>query len=230
VSARGVFITGTDTAVGKTLVGCALVRGLVALGLKVAVMKPVAAGAEPTPQGLRNADALVLMAASNVAATYEEVNPYCLNLAVSPHIAANEDGTSIDIDMIAEDLDRLARRSDFVVVEGAGGWLAPLSDTQTMADLARTLGLPVLLVVGLKLGCLNHAHLTRASIDAHGVAFAGWIASCLDGQMVRPAENLATLARTLREPALAIVPFTARFESALSLKQAALRLARTVSA
>jgi len=205
VSARGIFITGTDTDVGKTVVSCALVRGLRTLGRRVAVMKPVASGATRTPHGLRNADALALMDAAGSELPYERVNPYCFEPPVSPHIAAKEAGIDVDTSRIKQDYDVLAAGSDWVVVEGAGGWFAPINNHQTMADLAWALSVPALLVVGLKLGCLNHAQLTRIGIEAHGVSFAGWVANGVDPDMARAAENLTALERLLGEPALAVI-------------------------
>ncbi|HEY7964198.1 MAG TPA: dethiobiotin synthase [Steroidobacteraceae bacterium] len=208
MSARGIFVTGTDTDVGKTVVSCALVRGLRALGRRVAVMKPVASGAARTPYGLRNADALALIEAAGGDLPYERVNPYCFEPPVSPHIASKEAGIGVDTIRIKQDYDMLAAASDWVVVEGAGGWFAPINDHQTMADLAWALSIPALLVVGLKLGCLNHAQLTRIGIEAHGVTFAGWIANGVDPEMARAAENLAALERLLGEPALAVIGYS----------------------
>jgi dethiobiotin synthetase len=203
MSAAGVFVTGTDTGVGKTVVACALVRGLRAQGISVAVMKPIASGSLRTPQGLRNEDALALREACATQAPYEETNPYCFEPAISPHIAAKEDSIEVDIRKIASMYRSIATRADFTVVEGAGGWLAPLGERESMADLASALGIPALLVVGLKLGCLNHAQLTRRAIATRGVPFAGWVASAIDPHMSRPEENLATLERLLGEAPLA---------------------------
>lgn len=219
-----IFVTGTDTGVGKTLVSAALTRALVARGSRVAVMKPIASGSDPTPEGLRNSDALALMAASNVSAPYEAVNPYCFLPPISPHIAAGEAGVAIDLRLLRSRLDSLARNADCVVVEGAGGWHAPISDSATMADLATALELPVLLVVGLRLGCLNHALLTRESLATRGVAFAGWIANAIDPHFDRPAENLATLAVRLGEPPLACIPFLEPGSGAIDLSEAAGKL------
>jgi dethiobiotin synthetase len=224
--ARGLFVTGTDTGVGKTLIACALVRSLVAAGLRVAAMKPVASGAERTPQGLRNADALALAACANVPLEYRQVNPFCYEPAISPHIAAEDVKIPIDLGTILHVYRAMAARSDWVVVEGAGGWLAPLGERASMADLARTLGLPVLLVVGLKLGCLNQAQLTHRAILADGAAFAGWVASGVDAAMERTAENLATLALRLGEPALAVVPHRSGASAPLTLEACAARLAQ----
>jgi dethiobiotin synthetase len=221
---RGFFITGTDTGVGKTVVSAALTRALVARGLRVAVMKPIASGSDPTPQGQRNSDALTLMAAANVQAPYEAVNPYCFLPPISPHIAAREAQVEIDLTLLRSRFDSLATPSDCVIVEGAGGWLAPISDTATMADLAAALSLPVLLVVGLRLGCLNHTLLTRESLATRGAAFAGWIANAIDPNFDRAAENLATLSARLGAPPLARIPFLDRGLGEVDLRQAASEL------
>ncbi|HEY7888087.1 MAG TPA: dethiobiotin synthase [Steroidobacteraceae bacterium] len=221
MNTKGLFVTGTDTGVGKTLVCAALTRALVTRGLRVAVMKPVASGSDPTTAGLRNSDALTLMAAANVPAPYEVVNPYCFLPPISPHIAAREAGATIDLALVRSRFDSLAAASDCVMVEGAGGWLAPIGDTASMADLAAALSLPVLLVVGLRLGCLNHALLTRDSLATRGVAFAGWIANAIDPHFDRPEENLATLITRLGAPPLARVPFLDRGLGAPDLSAAA---------
>jgi len=187
-------------------------------------MKPVASGSDPTPQGLRNSDALTLIAAANVAAPYEVVNPYCFLPPISPHIAAHEVGVTIDLALLRSRLHSLATASDCVVVEGAGGWLAPVSDAATMADLAAALSLPVLLVVGLRLGCLNHALLTHESLRTRGVTSAGWIANAIDPDFARAAENLATLTTRLGEPPLACVPFLDRDAGTADLSEAASKL------
>jgi dethiobiotin synthetase len=225
MSAAGLFVTGTDTGIGKTVVACALVRAFAARGERVAVMKPIASGAARTPQGLRNEDALALLEASNVPSPYEQVNPYCFEPAISPHIAAEDSKIEVDVRTIASDLAQLQRISDRVIIEGAGGWLAPINGRESMADLARALAVPALMVVGLRLGCLNHAQLTRLGIEAAGVPFAGWVANRLQGAMEREAENLATLERQLGGPPLAIVPFSPERTSSLVLEQAAARLA-----
>ncbi|HET9473160.1 MAG TPA: dethiobiotin synthase [Steroidobacteraceae bacterium] len=203
---RGYFITGTDTGVGKTLVAVALTRALAAQGLRVAVMKPVAAGIVKTPQGEFNDDALELLAASNVPAAYEDVNPWLLRTAASPHLAARADGVSIRHEPIAGAFARLVAVSDLVLVEGAGGWLAPISDHETMADVAEKLALPVIIVVGVRLGCLNHALLTRDALRGRGLAFAGWVANKLATEMPLAEANIATLSGRFGGPPLAIVP------------------------
>jgi dethiobiotin synthetase len=204
---RGIFVTGTDTGVGKTLVSVSLVRALVQHGLRVSVMKPIASGSVQELDGLRNADAVALAEASNVKAAYELINPYCFLPPISPHIAANEAGIPVNSAIIRHNFETLAAQADFVVVEGAGGWYAPISDSQTMADLPAVLNIPVLLVVGLRLGCLNHALLTRRAIAVDGAIFAGWVANAIDPQFERPAENLATLEKNLGCEPLAVFPF-----------------------
>ena len=202
----GYFITGTDTGVGKTLVAVALTRALAALGTRVAVMKPVAAGTVKTPEGEFNDDALELLAASNVKAAYEVVNPWLLKTPASPHLAARADGVAIRHDRIAAAFDKLAAASDLVLVEGAGGWLAPISATETMADVAEKLALPVILVVGLRLGCLNHALLTRDSLRSRGLGFAGWVANKLTEEMPFANANIETLSSRFGVSPLAVVP------------------------
>jgi dethiobiotin synthetase len=191
----GLFITGTDTGVGKTVVARLIVRSLVASGVRVAVMKPVAAGSFMTPDGLRNEDALGLIADSNVDLPYATVNPYCLAAPVSPHLAARDTGVSIELARIREHYATLRAAADCVIVEGAGGWLVPLNDSEFIADLAAALALPVLLVVGLRLGCLNHTLLTVAAIRQRRALLAGWIANQIDPGFARMPENLATLER-----------------------------------
>jgi dethiobiotin synthetase len=205
-SVAGFFITGTDTGVGKTLVAVALTRALVAQGQRVAVMKPVAAGTVSTPPGEFNDDALELLAASNVRAAYQDVNPWLLKTPASPHLAARADGVSIGHEPIAGAFTRLAAASDLVVVEGAGGWLAPISDHETMADVAEKLALPVIIVVGVRLGCLNHALLTRDALRGRGLTFAGWVANKLATEMPLAEANIATLSGRFGVPPLAVVP------------------------
>jgi dethiobiotin synthetase len=224
VNTRGVFITGTDTGVGKTVVAAGLVRGLVAQGQRVAVMKPIASGSERTSEGLRNEDALALMAASNVPAPYASVNPYCFEPAISPHIAADDAGIRVDLAQIRRSFESLADRSDWLVAEGAGGWLAPIGAATSIRDLAETLHLPVVMVVGLRLGCINHALLTKLAIESHGARFAGWVANTIDPAMARRTENLETLIRLIGKPPLAIVPSLTPETAPLRLSDAAAEL------
>jgi len=207
---KGAFITGTDTGVGKTRIATALVEALVRDGLRVAVMKPVAAGATSTVDGLRNDDAVALIRASNVRAPYELVNPYCAELPASPHIALAKDGIIADLAYITRKAHELAEDADLLIVEGAGGWHAPLSDAHTLADVAAALDLPVLLVVGLRLGCLNHALLTAEAIERSGLEFAGWVANCVQPQFEHSRENIATLEQRLPAPLLDVVQHDAQ--------------------
>jgi dethiobiotin synthetase len=224
VSARGIFVTGTDTGVGKTVIAGSLVAALVERDLRVAVMKPVASGSERRPEGLRNADALALMAEASVRAAYDTVNPYCFLPPVAPHIAAAEAGVTIEVATIRERFESLAARADLVVVEGAGGWLVPLGRTLSMADLALELDLPVLLVVGMRLGCLNHALLTRAAIAARNATFAGWVANGVEPALERAEENVATLTERLGVAPLARVPFLREPAALAPLRSAAAAL------
>jgi dethiobiotin synthetase len=203
---KGFFIAGTDTGVGKTHVSVALTRAFVARGLRVAVMKPVAAGSIDTPQGPRNEDALELLAASNVKASYEEVNPWLLATPASPHLAARHAGVSIRHEPILNSQRKFAAISDLTLVEGAGGWFAPISAIETMGDIAEKLALPVVLVVGLRLGCLNHALLTREAIRSQGVPFAGWIANKMRVEMDLANANIDTLASRFGSSPLGTVP------------------------
>jgi len=205
---RGYFVTGTDTGVGKTAAACGLLRALGAAGFKVVGMKPVAAGAEPDPRGLVNDDVERLAAASNVAAPRALVNPYCFRRAIAPHIAAAEDGAVIDLARIEESFRALTDLADIVVVEGVGGFRVPLGPGTDTAQLAARLGLPVILVVGMRLGCLNHALLAADSIAAHGLALAGWVANHVDPDMAAADENVEALEARLPARLLTRVPFT----------------------
>ena len=208
------FVTGTDTGVGKTRSAAALCRALVATGRRVAAMKPVASGCSPTQHGLRNDDAVELLQATNVRARYDEVNPYAFAPAIAPHIAAAEAGRIIDFDVLDRCFERLALQSDATIVEGAGGWLAPIDQHRSFADLAVRWQLDVILVVGLRLGCLNHALLTAESIQKHGLRLAGWIANAIDPAFQRPEENVATLRRAIKAPCLARFPYAPLHEAA----------------
>ena len=209
MSGDGYFITGTDTGVGKTLICCALLHGFAALGKSVIGMKPVAAGAVHGPAGLVNDDVALLRAASNVDAPLALVNPYCFEPPIAPHLAAEQAGVVIDLTIIAAAFERLAAVADIVIVEGVGGFCVPLNFGEDSADLAQRLGLPVILVVGLRLGCLNHALLTAHSIRAHGLTLAGWIANRIDPAMAAAERNVAALAERLAAPLLGGVEFMA---------------------
>ena len=197
------FLTGTDTEIGKTFITCALLHRAGQLGLPAAGLKPVAAGTDTT--GL-NEDVEHIRAASQVMLPREIINPYCFKAAVAPHIAAAEDGITIEFDTIKATLGRAREQADLVIVEGVGGFCVPLGVDRNTADLAVMLGLPIILVVGLRLGCINHALLTVEAIKARGLQIAGWVANRIDPAMSRFEENLATLQSLIPAPLLGVVP------------------------
>jgi len=199
------FVTGTDTGVGKTLVSAALLHALASYYPRVVGMKPVAAGTTLMDGLQANDDVLALRAASSCRVPPELDNPVLLPDAVSPHIAAARAGVHIDIPHLVACHRQLMLLADAVVVEGAGGFMVPLSDTETGADLAQALGLPVVLVVGLRLGCLNHALLTAAAIRARGLTLAGWVANHIDPGMLAQGDNIAFLQHQLAAPLLASI-------------------------
>jgi dethiobiotin synthetase len=204
---RGIFVTGTDTGVGKTLVAAGLVRVLAGQGHRVVGLKAIASGAEPTRGGLRNADALALAAESSVELPYELTNPYCFEPAVAPHLAAAEAGVRLSPDELVDWYGRATAGVELAIVEGVGGWRVPLHPDGFLSDLPERLGLGVLLVVGLRLGCLNHARLTyEAILVGNRCPFAGWIGNQVDAGFERLDANVATLERLLGAPPLAIIP------------------------
>lgn len=203
----GFFITGTDTNVGKTTVALGLMTALQQQGLTVAAFKPVSAGCARTADGLRNDDAVRLMQQASVDIPYDTVNPYAFEPPIAPHIAAAETNTRIDLGVVKKAYLEIAETVDIVIVEGAGGWLVPVTEQETMADLAVTLGLPVINVVGIRLGCLNHALLTTQSIIASGLHHGGWIANHLSTVTERSAENVDALRARITAPLLSNVPF-----------------------
>jgi dethiobiotin synthetase len=211
----GFFVTGTDTGVGKTLVACALLHAFAAKGKSAIGMKPVAAGME----GGSYADVDALIAASSVCVERHWVNPYAFAAPIAPHIAAEQQRLEIRLDTIVEAYRMLARQADVVVVEGAGGFMIPLNARETGADLARRLALPVVLVVGMRLGCLNHALLTRRAIADHGLACAGWVANCMPPEMACVGENIRALSQRIDAPLLGTL---APLEAALPAAAAAL--------
>jgi len=207
---RGIFVTGTDTGVGKTLVSCALIHALRGRGLRVAPMKPVAAGAIEVDKRLVSEDTLALLAAcSTLKPAAELVNPFLFREPMAPHVAAEREGRQITLAPILQAFDALATRSDMVVVEGVGGFVVPLGPTIDTRDLALALQLPVVLVVGLRLGCLNHALLTTEAIRAAGLSLAGWVANAIDPAMAVPDDNVAALKARLPAPLLGRIPFSA---------------------
>lgn len=202
---QGFFVTGTDTEVGKTVISVGLINQLQQQGLRVVAMKPVASGCEMTAQGLRNEDALALQAAADIKVTYEQMNPYAFAPAIAPHIAAQHADTGVDLQRLTNVYQQLQQQADATVVEGAGGWLVPLNDNQTIADLAVQIKLPVVLVVAIKLGCINHALLTAQSIRSSGLELAGWVANDFLGDSQNEAIIEAINSR-IGAPCLGVVP------------------------
>jgi dethiobiotin synthetase len=202
------FIAGTDTGVGKTWISVQLLKAMVAAGHKAAGMKPIAAGVIDTPDGPRNEDALALLAAGNIDLPYQLVNPVCLPQPTSPHLAAADSGIAVDCGAILQAYEQIRRRSEWIVVEGAGGWLAPVGPAMpgtngpTMQDIAIALQLPVLLVVGIRLGALNHALLTADVIRRSGLPLAGWAANCLEPAFIDTERYIESLSLRLPEPLL----------------------------
>lgn len=208
------FVAGTDTEIGKTFVACALLHALHDHGYSAIGMKPVAAG---TDERGRNDDVEALIAAASVKAPRELVNPYLYAPAIAPHIAALEENRPIDIEHIAQSFAALRPLADAIVVEGVGGFCVPLGPLVDAADLAQRLALPVILVVGMRLGCINHALLSEQAIAARGLTLAGWVANRIDPQMARFEENLASLEARLAAPLLGVIPANSSPEQAARL-------------
>ena len=211
--APGYFITGTDTGVGKTVITLGLMQYLQDQGHRVVAMKPVASGCERTDQGLRNEDALLLQQQASMTLPYEQVNPYTFEPAIAPHLAAAAAGVRIEIDTLEAGCRTLQAGADSICVEGVGGWLVPLNERETVADLAVRLGLGVVLVVGIRLGCLNHALLTARAIESTGLTLAGWVANRLPPPADFAQENIAALEARLAAPLLGIVPPLAEIDA-----------------
>lgn len=210
---KGYFITGTDTDVGKTWCTLGVMARLQQLGATVVGMKPVASGCAVTTEGYRNADALRIQAQGSVPVDYPLINPYAFAPAVAPHIAAAHSGRKIALQQILDSYEQLRWQAEQVVVEGVGGWLVPLNGEETVADLARALELPVILVVGLRLGCINHALLTAESIRRHGCELAGWIANTVTPQMAELEQNIQAIASRIDTPLLGIVAHQASLDA-----------------
>lgn len=205
--AAAFFVTGTDTEVGKTTIAAGLLHAARRAGLSTAAAKPVASGCEMTADGLRNGDALALLGECTLPMRYEQVNPFAFEPAIAPHLAAREAGIELTAALLAESVRRmLALQADFSLVEGAGGWRVPLAGRENLSDLAVMLGLPVILVVGVRLGCINHALLSAEAIERDGLQLAGWVANIVDPTTSRLEQNLATLADRLQAPCLGRVP------------------------
>ena len=210
-----VYVTGTDTGIGKTLASCTLLHALRAHGLRAAGMKPVASGCERIDGEWKNADALALQVAGEPGIAYADINPFALEHPLAPELAARDAGIEVALPSILAAHARLAERTDALIIEGVGGWAAPLSASLMQADLVRTLRVPVLLVVGLRLGCLNHALLSARSIAADGAHLAGWIASHVDPAMERVDDNLAMLRERLPAPCWGVLPHAEHPDPAL---------------
>lgn len=203
----GIFVTGTDTEIGKTQVACALLHTLNKYHFKTVGMKPVASGADLVSGQLCNEDALKLINASSVKLPYELINPYVFKAAASPHISSRLEHRQIDLNTIKDCFNEIEQQSEFVVVESVGGWLAPLNENQTVADMAEVLQLPVVMVVGMRLGCLNHALLTAQHIQNSHLKLMGWIANCVDDDFSYLEENIGTLTKRIDAPLLARLNF-----------------------
>ena len=204
---KGVFVTATDTGAGKTLVSCGMIRALRSTGLRVAGMKPVASGCEETASGLVSDDARQLATASGLGAPMDLVNPYRFLPAIAPHIAAAAAGVRVDLARIEAASRELSRIADALVVEGVGGLRVPLNAQDEVADLAQRLRLPVILVVGMRLGCLNHALLTAEALARRGLPLSGWVANHVDPAMAVPDANVQALQDRLHAPLIGRVPF-----------------------
>ena len=225
---HGFYITGTDTGIGKTVASTALLHALRARGVQAVGMKPVASGCEWTDGHWRNEDALALQAASDPTPGYADLNPYALPLPLAPEIAAREAGVEIEAEVLVAAFHRLQAMAAAIVVEGVGGWSAPLSATLDQVDLVRALRLPVVMVVGMRLGCINHARLTARAIIDDGCELVGWIANHVDPEMERQDENFAMLKARLQVPCWGRLPFSPghdarRLSLALDLAHAGLR-------
>lgn len=212
------FVTGTDTEVGKTHVACQLLRAGTARGLRCAGYKPVAAGAQACADGLRNDDALALLKAGNVALDYAQINPYCFAPAIAPHLAAAEAGIEVDRQQIDARHDAIAAQVDWLLVEGAGGWRVPLGQTWDYADWVAARDWPVLLVVGMRLGCINHALLSAESI-ARRSRLIGWVANCLPPEQPQLAANIDSIAQRMPAPLLGVFPADGSAATELQLER-----------
>jgi len=204
---KAFFIAGTDTNVGKTLVAAGLLIAAKNNDLTTAALKPLAAGCEKTDAGLRNADALLLQSVMTLPLAYEQINPVALEAAIAPHIAAQQERRVLSADRLAGFCRGSLNQADFTLVEGAGGWRVPLNPQETLADVAKILRLPVILVVGVRLGCINHALLTMEAIRSDGLPLAGWVANCIDADMPALQENIHSLMVRIPAPCLGVVPW-----------------------
>ncbi len=204
---KGIFVTGTDTGIGKTFVSCAIIQAMKKTGKAIECMKPVASGCDLHDGQWQNEDALALLQACNTKTDYALVNPYALPLATAPQIAAREANVTLDLAVIIHAYELLQSRADFVLVEGVGGWLAPLSDTLDQSDLVAAMQTSVVLVVGMRLGCINHARLTEQAIQAGGFNFLGWVANYCEADFDIDGDYYQALSASMQSPCLAKLPF-----------------------
>jgi len=214
----GLFITGTDTGIGKTHVACAIVTALNLRGLRTTVMKPVVSGCQPTEQGLQNEDALALMSAASIHQSYDDVNPYAFEPAIAPHIAAQMAGVRVELDEIKRHYRNNLLHSDVCIVEAVGGWMVPLNEEETVADLAAELQIPIVVVVGIRLGCINHALLTIEQIEREDLPILGWVANSMDPDMLMQKENIEALQQRIPYPLMGTLPYSPE-ASFISLSQ-----------
>ncbi len=207
---KAFFVTATDTDAGKTFVCAGLLHYWSNMGYKTLAFKPVASGCQPGDDGLRNDDALQLIAASNISLDYETINPYAFAPAIAPHIAAQQAGIKIDLDKITSAIAQYQQKADYVLVEGVGGWLVPLNERQSLADLAKLLAFPVILVVRMRLGCINQALLTAQAIEQSGLTIAGWVANMMHNDnepaMLYQRDNIDALNCRINAPLLGVLP------------------------
>jgi len=207
---KSFFITGTDTGAGKTWSTLVLMHYFKQQGLSVIGMKPVAAGCEWIDEQLKNEDALLLQQHSSIKLAYEEINPYAFEEPVSPHLAGVEN--PVQFDVLLQAYEKLKNKADIVIVEGAGGWLAPLNNENDIADFAIALDIPVIVIVAIRLGCINHTRLTIQSIQQSKVTCAGWLAVCIDPKMDRQADNIETLKQKIDIPLLGVIPYAEKMD------------------
>ncbi|MCK5829611.1 MAG: dethiobiotin synthase [Methylococcales bacterium] len=214
---KGFFITGTDTDVGKTWATIVLMRYFKNQGHSVIGMKPVAAGCEWHDGILKNEDAILIQENASIKLEYQKINPYAFEVPVSPHLAAGEH--SVQLNVVKKAFDNLKDKADVIVVEGAGGWLAPLSNECDIADLAKILKLPVIVVIAIRLGCINHARLTFQSILADKMECVGWLAMCTDPNMLKQEENITTINNKVSAPLLGVFPYLEKMDFDLLVKK-----------
>jgi len=203
---KGYFITGTDSGIGKTFVSCALLQAFADKGISVSTMKPIAAGCDQTADGWRNDDALQLMKHTNVDLSYQQVNPVALPSPIAPHLAIEHLNQTVTIEKLTGHFENIKNSADYFIVEGAGGWLVPLNETESMADIPKSFGLDIILVVGMRLGCLNHALLTAAAIEQSNNHLIGWVANIIDPSMLMIEKNILTLRKRIKTPLLGTLP------------------------